>query len=64
MATNVTSSVRSGPKSVNFWVQMCGCRFAMLSIANPAARLDVIHRTSHSKPDRQPNRQPRCTRRA
>ncbi len=34
MATNVTSSVRTEPTIVNFWVQMCGCRFAMVAIAN------------------------------
>jgi hypothetical protein len=34
MATNVTSLLRSEPRSLNFWVQMCSCRFAMVVIAN------------------------------
>ena len=34
MATHVTSLLRSGPRSLRFWVQMCSCRFAMVVIAN------------------------------
>ena len=34
MASDVTSLVCTEPKIVNFWVQMCGCRFAMVAIVN------------------------------
>jgi hypothetical protein len=34
MATHVTSLLRNGPRSFNFRVQICGCRFAMVMIAN------------------------------
>jgi len=34
MATHVTSLLRTGPRSLNFRIQMCSCRFAMVLIAN------------------------------
>jgi len=34
MATNVTSFVRTEPKAVNRWVQMCAAIIAMMAIAN------------------------------
>jgi len=53
MAANMTSLVRCGPESANSRVQMYGCGFAMMAIANPWR---VHRKISHSETARPPRR--------
>jgi len=64
MATNVTSLVRSEPKSANFWFQMLRLQLRDGGHREAASCLDVIHKTPHYKPARRPRHHPSCNLRA